>query len=254
MIRVALITAAVLSIDTEAWGVIIGASALAVSIYGVSVSRRSAKAAERSAAASERSSDATVAAAEASARAAGAAETSAQYSERSAGAAERSAAAEERGAAIEEERERHDARARIDRDAPRWDPIGEGEGAWWRSDENELSGAFTNIGKVPANVTRAELDLPSGGGLIGRFRDEHPGPADGGLVTALKVEPGHAVRIEFDTTDGSLGTALQGEVKPRVLVTAHSEDLDWEGTRIIELLRRPGGVPAEVRWKARAID
>jgi hypothetical protein len=254
MIRGALMIPAVLSIDTEVWGVIIGACALAVSIYGVSYARRSAKAAERSAAASERSSDATVAAAEASARAAGAAEASAQYSERSTGAAERSATAEERGVAIEEEREHHEARARIDRDAPRWGPIGEDEQAWWKSNRNELSGALTNTGKVSADVTRAELDLPGGGGLVGRFRAEHTGPADGGFVTNLKVEPGHAIWIEFDTTDASLGTALQGDVRPRVLLTARSDDLDWEGTRTIELLRTPGDVTAEVRWKARAID
>jgi hypothetical protein len=81
-----------------------------------------------------------------------------------------------------------------------------------------------------------------------------PGPADGGFLTELDVRPGGALAIHFQTTDGSLGPALHGDVRPRVRITARSDEIDWQGTRTIELLRKSGGVSAALRWQPRAID
>jgi hypothetical protein len=243
-----------LGVDADAWGVVVASVALAVAIYGASIAKASANAAKRSAGASERSADATVASAEASARAAGAAEASAQHSKRSASAAERSATADERAVAIDEERVRHEARERADRDAPRWAPISEHEEAWWISDDNNLSGTLVNVGSVEATVTGVDLDLPAGGGLPGRFRAHPAGPADSGFVSELDLRSGGALAIHFQTTDGSLGPGLHGDVRPRVRITARGDDLDWEGTRTIELLRKFGGVSAALRWQPRAVD
>jgi hypothetical protein len=113
---------------------------------------------------------ATVASAEASLRSAGAAETSAQHAERSASAAERSAAADERAVELDEQRAAHERRERADRDAPRWQPTGEDEAAFWISDDNHLDGVLVNVGRVAAHVTGAVLDLPTGGQIPGRFR------------------------------------------------------------------------------------
>ena len=218
-----------LGVDANAWGVVVATVALAMAIYGASIARASANAARRSADASERSADATVASAEASARAAGAAEASAQHSKRSASAAERSATADERAVAIDEERVRHEARERADRDAPRWAPISEHEEAWWISDDNNLRGTLVNVGSVQATVTDVDLDLPAGGGLPGRFRAHPTGPADGGFVSELDVRPGGALAIHFETTDGSLRLALHGDVRPRMRITARSDEIELAG-------------------------
>lgn len=122
------------------------------------------------------------------------------------------------------------------------------------SDDNYLAGVLKNDGRVPAKVTAAVLDLPNGGRVIGRFRADPPGPADGGFVSALSVRPGAAIRIEFETTDGSMGAGLAGELHPRVVITSSSVELDWQGDRVIELLRRPGGVAVALRWQARPVD
>jgi len=130
----------------------------------------------------------------------------------------------------------------------------EHEGAWWISDDNNLTGALRNIGHVRGDVTGVELELPIGGRVVGRFRAEPSGPADGGYVSTLPVRAGGAMTIEFQTHDGSLGTGLAGDVRPRVTVRAGSDDLGWQGTRTIELLRRSGGVNAALRWEPRAVD
>jgi hypothetical protein len=243
----------VLASDTATWGIVIAGLALVVSVYGALLARRSAKAAGRSANAAEETAKATVAAAEASGRSASAAETSAQHAGRSADAAERTAVVGERGVELEEERVRHEQRERAARDAPRWEPTGEDEGAWWISDDNHLRGVLVNVSTVRASVTRVELNLPTGGALVGLCRAEPPGPISGGLHERLDVPAGMAMAIEFSTDDGSLGTGLQGNVAPRVEITARGDELDWEGTHTIELLRRGGGVTEALRWQARPI-
>jgi hypothetical protein len=248
------VVADVLGLDAGTWSVLIASAALAVSAWGVLMAKRSAVTAERSAAASERSADATVAAVEAASRSAGAAEISAQHSERSSTAAERSAAADERAVAIEEDRVRHEARQRVDRDAPRWEPLAEDESAWWISDDRNLSGILKNSGKVSATVVGVEVDLPNGGLLRGKYRAEPRGPADGGFVSRLSVRPGGALRIEFDAPDGSLGPAMRSAVRPRIQIEAESDDLGWNATRLVELLRQSGGVTSAIRWKPRAVD
>ena len=175
-------------------------------------------------------------------RAAGAAEESAQHSERSAGAAERSAAAHERSLELDEQRASQKRRERAERDAPRWAPVSEDEAAFWISDDNHLSGVLVNVGGVAACVTAVALNLPARGRIKGRFRLEVPGPADGGYASALDVHPGAAVRIEFETSDGSLGQGVAGDLRPRVAITASNEELDWKGTRTIELLRKGSGI------------
>jgi hypothetical protein len=40
---------------------------------------------------------------------------------------------------------------------------------------------------------------------------------------------------------------------PRVQISCTSAELDWEGTRTIELLRRPGGPGAGLWWEPRAV-
>jgi hypothetical protein len=249
-----LVTGALLGIDTASWGVIIAALALVVAASSALGARGSASASERSAKAAERSADATVASAEASQRSAGAAEASAQHSERSAGAAERSAAAHERAVELDERRAVHESREQAERDAPRWEPTGDEEAAFWISDDNHLEGVMVNVGAVTASVTAVVLDLPAGGRITGRFRLAVPGPADGGFSSELDVRPGAAMRIEFETDDGSLGQGLTTDLRPRIAITARSDELDWEGTRTIELLRRGGGVTSAPRWQARALD
>lgn len=216
--------------------------------------RGSAAASDRAAKAAERSADATVASAEASQRSAGAAEASAQHSERSAGAAERSAAAHERAVELDERRAVHESRERAERDAPRWEPTGEDEAAFWTSDDNHLDGVLVNVGAVTAHVTGVALDLPAGGRVTGHYRLAVPGPADGGVVSELDVRPGAAMRVSFETTDASLGEGLTTDLRPRVTITATNEDLGWEGTRTIELLRKGGGVSSALRWQARPVD
>lgn len=248
------VIAALLGIDTGSWGVIIAALALGVSSYSALGARGSAAASDRAARAADRSADATVASAEASMRSAGAAETSAQHSERSAGAAERSATVHERALALDEQRAAQELRERTERDAPRWAPTSEDEAAFWISDDNNLSGVLVNVGRVAARVTAAALNLPAGGRIMGRFRLEVPGPADGGYASEVYIEPGAAVRIEFESTDGSLGQGVAGDLRPRVTITADNEELGWEGTRTIELLRKGGGVASALRWKPQPID
>jgi hypothetical protein len=248
------VTGAVFGIDTASWGVIIAALALVVSVYSALGARGSAEASDRAAKAAERSADATVASAEASHRSASAAEVSAQHSERSAGAAERSASALERGVELDEQRAAEERRERTERDAPRWEPTGDDESSFWTSDDNHLSGALVNVGGAAARVTRVVLDLPAGGRVLGRFRREVPGPADGGYASAVDVQSGTAVRIEFETSDGSLGRGVAGELRPRVAITASNDELGWEGTRNIELLRSGGGVSGALRWKPRPVD
>lgn len=245
---------ALLGIGAESWGVIVAAAALAVSFYSVLGARGSAAASNRSAQAAERSADATTAAAEASQRSAGAAETSAQHSERSAAAGERLAAANERAVQLDEQRSVHESRERANRDAPRWEPLSEHEDGWWTSDDNQLEGVLTNLGRVEAAVTCVLLELPAGGQLAGRYRADPPGPADGGFVSTLTVRAGGAMRVEFRTTDGSLGHGIAANVPPRVTITSSSDELGWQGDRVIELLRRPGGVSSAIRWKPRAVD
>lgn len=249
-----LVTGALLGIDTGSWGVVIAALALGVASYGALGARGSAAASDRSAKAAERSADATVASAQASQRSAGAAEASAQHSERSAGAAERSAAAHERAVELDERRAVHESRERAERDAPRWEPTGDDEAAFWTSDDNHLDGVMINVGAVSARVTAVVLDLPAGGQITGRFRLAAPGPADGGFSSELDVRPGAAMRIEFQTTDGSLGRGLTTDLRPRIAITASSDELDWQGVRTIELLRKGGGITSALRWQARALD
>lgn len=239
--------AALLGIEPESWSVIVAVAALAIAAYGAFGARGAVKDARRSA-------DATTASAEASQRAAGAAEISAQHSERSAEAAERLAAASERAVELEERRAAHEGRERAARDAPRWEPVGDDEGAWWISDDNHLDGVLLNSGRVDALVLGITLDLPAGGQLSGRYRAEPPGPADGGFVSLITVRAGGAMRISFGTTDGSLGLGIAGDVRPRVTVTAESAELGWEGERVVELLRRSGGTSSATRWEPRAID
>lgn len=248
------VTAEILGFDAATWSVLIAIAAFAASLWSIWIAKRSAEASERSAAASEKSADATVSAVEAASRSASAAELSAQHSERSATAAERSASADERAVAIEEERVRHEARRRADNDAPRWEPLAAGESAWWISDDRNLSGVLRNSGKVDAVVVGVEVDLRNGGHLQGRYRAEPAGPADGGFVSHLRVRPGAAMRIEFETSDGSLGPALQVGNAPRIVVHAEAADLGWSGARTIELLRQGGGVSSALRWRSRAID
>jgi hypothetical protein len=62
------------------------------------------------------------------------------------------------------------------------------------------------------------------------------------------------MRISFEATDGSLGHGLGTDLRPRVMITASSEELGWEGTRTIELLRGGGGVSSALRWQPRPID
>ena len=91
--------------------------------------------------------------------------------------------------------------------------------------------------------------------MIGRYRAEPPGPADGGFVGVLPVRAGGAMRVAFQTTDGSLGDGLDADIAPRVIITSSSEELAWAVDRVIEqLLRRSGGVTAAIRWKARCTD
>lgn len=247
--------AAVFGIDAASWGVIIAALALVVSIYSALGARGSAGASDRSAKAAERSADATVASAQASLRSAGAAEASAQHSERSAGAAERSAVAHERGVELDEQRASHELRERVERDAPRWAAVSDDEAAFWISDDNHLSGVLINVGAVTARVTEALLNLPAGGRIPGRFRLEVPGPADGGYASTVDVRPGAAARIEFETSDGSLGQGVTaGNLRPRVAITADNQELGWHGTRTMELLRRGGGISSALRWQARAVE
>lgn len=225
--------AALLGIDAESWGVIVAAAALAVSVYSVLGARGSAAASKRSARA---------------------AESSARHSDRSAAAAERLAAANERAVELDEQRSLHESRERADRDAPRWAALADDEGAWWISDDGHLEGVLVNRGRVEAAVTRVVLDLPAGGQLTGRYRAEPPGSADGGFVSTLTVRAGAAMRVQFQTTDGSLGHGIAGDVRPRVTVAASSDELGWRGDRVIELLRRSGGVTSAIRWKPRAVD
>ena len=246
--------ASVLGIDASSWSVIVAAVALAVSAYSLLGARGSAGASNRSAEAAERSADATTASAQAAERAAGAAETSAQHSERSAAAAERLAAAHERTVELDEQRAIHESRERAGRDAPRWAAVGEHEGAWWISDDNHLHGVLVNAGRVGAQVTDAVVDLPTGGRVLGRYRADPQGPADGGFVSALSVRPGGAMHVEFETSDGSLGQALSGDVRPRVTISASNEELPWHGEGVVELLRQSGGVASATRWKPRGVD
>jgi len=115
---------------------------------------------------------------------------------------------------------------------------------------------LVNRGGVAAQVTAVELHLPAGGGLSGRYRVEPPGPGDGGFVSVLTVRAGGAMKVEFATTDDSLGAGLgvAGSVPPRMRITASTEDPDWDGTRAIELLRRTGGVTAALRWQPHAVE
>lgn len=232
--------ASLLEIDAAAWSAAIAAGSLAVSIWLGFRTRGSTAASRQSADSSERSAEA--------------AEASAAQAERAAAAAERSASAHEGAVAFEEERAQHERRERIDRDAPRWGPSSEQGGELWFSGDDELRGAVRNTGRVRADVSAVELELPTGGRLAGRYRAEPAGPADGGYVSSLAVRPGGAMRVEFHTRDGSLGQGLRGDARPRVVITSSSEELRWTGERTLELLRKlPGHQPAP-RWQLRRVD
>lgn len=243
-----------LGLDAASWSAAIAACALAISAYLALGARGSAAGSKRSARAAEQSAAATSAAAEASKRAAEAAEESARQAERAAAAAERSAAAHEDVVRLDEERARHERRERADRDAPRWEPTTKHGGALWFADDNQLCGVLLNAGRVAARVSGVELELPTGGGVIGRYRAEPAGPADGGFVSVLEVHAGKRMQIEFKTSDGSLGLGLRGDAQPRITIKCASEELGWAGTRTVELLRKmPGHQPAQ-RWQPRAVD
>jgi len=246
--------AGILGLDAASWSAVIAAGALAISAYIAVGARGSAAGSKRAARAAEESAKATSSAAEASERAAQAAEASAQHAERAAAAAERSASAHELAVRLDEERAQHERRERTDRDAPRWGPTSDHGGALWFSDDNQLCGLLLNRGRVYAQVTRVEVQLPGGGRVVGRYRAEPPGPGDGGFVSALDVRPGGRMHVEFQTSDGSLGMGLRSDAYPRVTVTSASEELEWTGERTLELLRKmPGHQPAP-RWQPRAID
>jgi hypothetical protein len=68
------------------------------------------------------------------------------------------------------------------------------------------------------------------------------------------VPAGAALWIEFETTDGSLGGGMGTDLRPRVVIVAATDEIEWQGTRTIELLRRSRGVGNALRWQARAID
>jgi hypothetical protein len=243
---------AFLGIDSDSWGVILAALALAVSLYSAWGARGSEQLAQRSAMAAEKSATSTVASAEASGRSANAAEHSAEHAARSAMAAERLAAAQERAVAIDEDRAAQERRERADRHAPRWHAIDETEGSWWTSDDNNLTGVLINGGTAPTSVTRVRVDMPGGGGLDGRYERE-PHSAIGGGFSKLTLPPGGGMRVTFATTDGSLGAGIAGDVRPRIVITSTSEDIDWTGDRTVELLRRSGGVSSAVRWQPRPV-
>jgi hypothetical protein len=267
------IPGSVFGIDATAWSAILAGAALLVSIYGVWGSRKSSDRAERSAMASERSAEATANAAEASGRSAtaaeqsalatiastaaaersaGASETSAEHSGESARAALRLAAAQERALELAEQRAIHEDRERAARDAPRWAPTSQDERGWWTSDDNNLFGVLVNAGSATAIVTRAVLDLPTGGRFNGTFGREPAGHFGGG-ETKLELRPGMAMRVAFQSTDRSLGQGLQGDVRPRVKIECTSPDLGWEGEPSVELLRRPGGGSGASRWLPRPV-
>jgi hypothetical protein len=248
--RVVSPVAALFGIDAASWGVIIAALALVVSIYSAVGARGSAAASDRAAKAAERSADATFASAEASQRSAGAAEASAQHSERSAGAAERSAAAHERAVELDERRAAHESRERAERDAPRWEPTGQYEAAFWTSDDNHLDGVLVNMGAVTAHVTAVVVELPAGGRVAGRDRLAEPGPADGGVVSDLDVRPDTAMRVSFQTTDGSLREGPTTDLRPRVTITAGNEDCATHRGPVASFITRDAwrdGTPADAR-------
>lgn len=229
-------------------------AALVVSAYVALGARGSAAGSKRSAGAAEQSALATTSAAAAAERSAKASEASAQHAERAAVAAERSASAQEVAVQLDEERARHERRERMDRDAPRWGSTSEDGGAMWFADDNKLCGVFVNTGRVAGRVTGVELELPTGGGLPGRYRAEPAGTVDGGFVSALDVRPGGGMYVEFMTSDGSLGIGLRGDARPRIKVTSSSEELGWAADRTVELLRKmPGHEPA-LRWQPRPMD
>lgn len=73
----------------------------------------------------------------------------------------------------------------------------------------------------------------------------------------LLVSPGGAMKIEFETIDGSLGRGLgvTGTVPPRVRIAAASgSDPDWVVPRVVELLRRTGGTNSALRWQPQAVE
>jgi hypothetical protein len=187
-------------------------------------------------------------------RASDAATLSARQAKRSADAAERSAGAEERLAEIEHRRDEREQTARIGREAPDWDIAGEGDDALLASTENELVGVLRNTGMVIATVTAVVLDLPNGGRVTGQYRTEPPGPASGGWQSRLVVHPGMTMAVKFETTDGSLGGGLGVGDRPRLTIDCASDDLNWQGRRTVELLRRPADHRGRLRWSARKID
>jgi ADP-ribosylglycohydrolase/extradiol dioxygenase family protein len=143
--------------------------------------------------------------------------------------------------------ERPDAR-------PQLVPPGEHEGAWWASTDNWLAGTLVNAGPASIEITGVALDLPNGGRVHGRYRAEPPGQVDGGFVSTLQLQGGQALRAEFETSDGSLGDGLAGDVRPRLQIAARSDELGWRGVQTLELLRRPASVRGELHWHVRTID
>lgn len=234
--------AAVLGIDAGSWGVIVAGLALLVALYGA-VSARGAESR------ADRAVDATVASARAAERSAVTAEQSSLHAQRSADASERLAAANERLADSDHARANREQQERRHRDAPRWLPVSADQAGYWNSDSNRFWGSLQNDGAVTASVTGVELDLPSGGRVVGAVGYD-PGAA---LGSRIDIQAGRPIFIEFRTTDGSLALGLsQGSVSPRVRITASSDELDWSGQLTVEFLRKgsTGGADGAM-WEPR---
>jgi hypothetical protein len=147
----------------------------------------------------------------------------------------------------------HEERERALRDAPRWEPVDEQEAAHWISDDDNLSGVLVNRGHATALVTKVVLDLPNGGGFDGSFGREPVGHIGGGQ-TRLDIRPGFAMRVTFHSSAGSLGQGMTGDIRPRVIIHCSSDEIGWEGTPTVELLRKRRTVTGGSGWLARAVD